>query len=171
MLTMFSEKTFKSLFNNSVDAIFVVDAEKERIISANEIFRQVTGYNEDEAKNLTFKDLHPEADLSRALECFRESASGRPSIARDLAFRKKNGSIFHVDIIPVDMCFDEKKYLMGIFRDVTSRKKIKDELALKSVILETQLEMALDGILVLVTKEIYFLQINARMICGIFHRS
>ena len=149
MLTMFSEKTFKSLFNNSVDAIFVVDAEKERIISANEIFRQVTGYNEDEAKNLTFKDLHPEADLSRALECFRESASGRPSIARDLAFRKKNGSIFHVDIIPVDMCFDEKKYLMGIFRDVKSRKKIKDELALKSVILETQLEMALDGILVL----------------------
>jgi PAS domain S-box-containing protein len=146
---MLSEQTFKSLFNNSVDAIVVVDIEKERIASANEVFCQKTGYSHEEVHNLTFKDLHCHEDLPRAIECFRTSAAGRLPIARGLPFRTKNGSIFYVDITCIDIYFDNKKYLMGIFRDVTNQKKIEDELALQSLILETQLEMALDGILIL----------------------
>ncbi len=146
---MLSERTFKSLFNNSVDSIVLVDVEKERIISANKVFCQKTGYNEAEVKNLAFKDLHREEELSLAIEYFRTSAAGRHSIARELPFRNKNGSIFYADVTSIDIHYDGKKYLMGIFRDVTSQKRIKDELVLKSVILQTQLEMSPDGILIL----------------------
>lgn len=146
---MLSEKTFKSLFNNSIEAIVLVDIEKERIASANEVFCQKTGYNHEEVTNLKFNDLHLEEDLPRTIECFRTSSVGRLPLAREVPFRKKNGSIFYVDIICIDIYFDNKKYLMGILRDVTSQKRIEDELALKSRILETQLEIAIDGILIL----------------------
>jgi PAS domain S-box-containing protein len=145
---MLSEKTFKTIFNNTVDGILVVDIELKSIKLANKVFCEMTGYNEEEVKKLTFKDLHREKDVSYAIEQFNAQASGKLPIINDLPFKKKNGSIFYADVNAIDLLFDNRKYLMAIFRDVTHQKKIKDELSLKTTVLETQLETTIDGILV-----------------------
>ncbi|MBN1972104.1 MAG: PAS domain S-box protein [Sedimentisphaerales bacterium] len=145
---MLSEKTFKKIFNNSVDGILVVDVEKESVLLANRVFCEMTGYSQEEAKNLTFQKLHRQEDMSYVIEQFRLQAAGKLLISRDLPFMKKNGSIFYADIHSIDIYFDNRRYMIGIFRDVTSQKKIKDELAFKTTVLETQLETTIDGILV-----------------------
>ena len=145
---MLSEKTFKTIFNNAVDGILVVDVEQKRIHLANNVFCEMTGYSEEEAKNLTFADLHRKKDLPYAIEQFNAQADGNLLISREIPFRKKDGSIFYTDVNAIKLIFDNKKYLMGIFRDVTNHKKIKDELLFKTTILETQLETTIDGILV-----------------------
>ena len=55
---MLSEKTFKSIFNNVIDGILVVDVENKSIKLANKVFCEMMGYNEEEVKKLSFKDLH-----------------------------------------------------------------------------------------------------------------
>ena len=111
---MLSEKSFKSIFNNAVDGILVVDVEQKSIILANKVFCEMTGYSEEEAKKLSFQDLHREEDLLYVVTQFSAQAEGQLPIARDLVFRRKNNSIFYADINAVATYFNNKKHLEPI---------------------------------------------------------
>ncbi|MBN2589189.1 MAG: PAS domain S-box protein [Sedimentisphaerales bacterium] len=145
---MFSEKTFKSIFNNAVDGILVVDVEQKSIILANKVFCEMIGYSEEEVKKLSIQDLHCEEDLIYAVTQFNAQAEGKLPIARDLPFLRKNNSIIYVDINAIETYYENKKHLIAILRDVTDRRDIVDELLFKTTLLETQLETTIDGILV-----------------------
>lgn len=145
---MLSEKTFKSIFNNAVDGILVVDVAQKSIVLANKVFYEMTGYSEEEAKKLSFKNLHREKDLLYAVAQFNAQAEGKLPFARDLVFRRKNNSVFYADINTVETFFNNKKHLIALIRDVTDRRNIIDELSFKTTLLETQLETTIDGILV-----------------------
>ncbi len=145
---MLSEKAFKSIFNNAVDGILVVDVEQKSIVLANKVFCEMTGYSEEESKKLSFKNLHREEDLLYAITQFNEQAEGKLPVIRDLPFQRKNNSVFYADINAVETFFNNKKHLIAIIRDVTDRRNILDELSFKTTLLETQLETTIDGILV-----------------------
>ena len=145
---MFSEETFKSIFNNAVDGILVVDIEQKCIFLANKVFCKLTGYNEEEVKGLTFKDVHREEDLAYVIEQFNLHADKTKQIAKNVPFLRKNKSIFYADVNSFEILIENKKFLVSILRDVTDRKNIVDELSFKTTLLETQLETTIDGILV-----------------------
>lgn len=156
-IIMLFEQSFESLFNNSVDSIVIVDVENERIISANKVFCQMTGFNQEKTNNLAFKDLYRQEDLAGVIEQFRLQAAGELSIAKDLPFRREDGSIFFADITSFNIYFENKRYMVAIFRDVTDQKQIEEELSFKNITLKTQVEMSPDGILVLDEKGISIL--------------
>ena len=145
---MFSEKTFKTVFNNAADGVLIVDIKRRRICMANKIFCKMIGYNEEELKKLDIKDLHREEDISFVLERFNRQLSGELPIAKDMPFKRKDGNIFFADIHALQINYNESHYIMGIFRDVSDRKKIQNELLFNTTLLETQLEATIDGILV-----------------------
>ncbi len=145
---MESEKTFQIIFNNAADGILIADTESKKLYMANETFCRLTGYNKDEIKRLTVKDIHPEKDLPYVLEQFTKQVRGEISLARDIPVKGKNGNIFYADVNSLKVTFNNKNYLMGIFRDVTERKIVEEELLFKTSLLETQLETSIDGILV-----------------------
>ena len=145
---MFSEKTFKSIFNNAVDGILVVDVEQKSIVLANKVFCEMSGYNEEEVKKLSFEDLHYEKDLMHIVNQFNTQAEGKLPIAKDLSFKKKDGGVFYVDINAIETFSANTKFLIAVLRDVSDRKNIVNELSFKTILLETQLETTIDGILV-----------------------
>ncbi len=115
---------------------------------ANEVFCRMTGYSENELKNLKVDELHRTEDMPFIFEQFERQAAGELPITKNVPFRRKNGGIFYTDINAIRLHYDEAQYLMCILRDVSDRKFIEDELSFKTTLLETQLETSIDGILV-----------------------
>ena len=94
---MKSEKTFQIIFNNAADGILIADVESKKFYMANETFCNLTGYNKDEIKHLSVKDIHPEKDLPYVLEQFSRQVREEIHLARDIPVKRKNGSIFYAD--------------------------------------------------------------------------
>ena len=145
---MLSEQTFRTIFNNAIDGVLVAEVKCEKIRMANEVFCRMTGYSEGELKELTFKDLHREEDFPFVMKQLESLLSGKLLIVRNMPFKRKNNSVFYADVNTVQICYGDTHYLFGIFRDVTDRKEIENELFFKTTLLETQLETSIDGILV-----------------------
>lgn len=145
---MLSEKTFRTIFNDTTDGIIIVDLKNRKILTANQVFCKMVGYNEQEIKNFTIENIHPREEFAGILETFNLCMNEKFLVAKDIPFRRRDGSIFYADVHSYHVQSDNKHYIMGILRDVTYRKRIEEELLFKTTLLETQLETSIDGILV-----------------------
>jgi two-component system cell cycle sensor histidine kinase/response regulator CckA len=123
-----SEQRFRAIFNSAADGIVLVDVQDKHFDTANETFCQMLGYSNEEVESLGVADIHPEPDLPRVIEVFEKQARGEIKIARDVPVKRSNGYVFYADINSIPITLAGKKYLMGIFRDVTDRKAIEDAL-------------------------------------------
>lgn len=106
-----------------LDGILVVDYKGQKFAYANRAIIKMLGYSQEEIKKLGVADIHPKEDLPNVLKQFARQAKGEITMAEDLPVKRKDGSVFYVDINAGEIEFDGKKYLMGIFRDITQRKE------------------------------------------------
>jgi PAS domain S-box-containing protein len=123
-----SEQRFKAIFDSAVDGILLADVENKKFYIGNKVICQMLGCNPEEIKNLAVSDIHPKEHLSYVVEQFEKQARKEIILAEDTPVKRKDGSIFYADINSFPITLDGKTYLMGIFRDVTERKKIEEEL-------------------------------------------
>lgn len=82
----------------------------------------------------------PEEHLPYVIEQFERQASGEFTLATDIPVRRKDSSIFYADINSFPITLAAKTYLMGIFRDVTQRKKAEEALEVERQRLYSLLE-------------------------------
>src|SRR4030042_6569043 len=99
------------------------------------------GYSLDEIKTLGLEEIHPEEDLPYVMDQFEKQRRKEISIARDIPLKKKDGNVIYVDINSVPITLDEKTYMLGMFRDITKRKKAEEESKLSASRLEALLEL------------------------------
>jgi PAS domain S-box-containing protein len=123
-----SEQRFRNIFDNAADGIVLADVENGKFHISNKTFSQMLGYNAEEIKNLGVSDIHPKESLPYVTEQFEKQARGEFALARDIPVERKDGSIFYADINTHSIKLSGKKYLMGIFRDVTERKQAEQAL-------------------------------------------
>jgi PAS domain S-box-containing protein len=123
-----SEQRFKAIFDNAADGILLADVESKKFYIGNKVICQMLGCNPEEIKNLTISDIHPKEHLSYVMEQFEKQARKETTLAEDIPVKRKNGSVFYADINSFPIVLAGKTYLAGIFRDVTERKKIEEEL-------------------------------------------
>ncbi|MBI4651377.1 PAS domain S-box protein, partial [Candidatus Desantisbacteria bacterium] len=57
---------------------------------------------------------------------FEKQARGEINLVLDIPCIRKDGSVFYADINSFDITIDGIKYLAGIFRDITGRKKTEE---------------------------------------------
>ncbi len=139
-----SEMRFKSIFNKSMDGMYLVDAGTRRFFMCNPKICQMLGYAEGELMRMGVDDIHPEEHLSLVLEQLERQTKGEIKLAEGLAMKRKDGSIFYADITTSAITLVGKKYLMGSVRDITDNKKIQDELKEKMQDLERFSRFAVD---------------------------
>jgi len=123
-----SEQRFRAIFNNAADGIVLADVQDKHFDTANETFCQMLGYSTEEVKSLAVADIHPEPDLPHVIDAFEKQVRGEIKLSRGLPVKRSDGTIFYADINSIPITLTGKKFLMGIFRDITDLKRIEDAL-------------------------------------------
>lgn len=110
----------RALLQSSRDGIVVL-TEDGSVHETNDRFAEMLGYSKDEVLKLNVRDW--EADMSP--ELLLERLRGDHSKARpfESRYRRKDGSIYAVEVACSDTLWEGKKFLLAICRDVTERKR------------------------------------------------
>ncbi len=123
-----SEKRFRDFFAETPDGILVADIETGNFYMANPTICQLLGYTEAEIILMGVRDIHPEQDLPMVLKEFDQQAHGLKRLARELPVKRKDGSVFYADINTTRITLDGKRFVLGMFRDVTVLRKAQQAL-------------------------------------------
>lgn len=123
-----SEEKFRVIFDGALDGIALADAETKQLSTGNPAFLHMLGYSLEELSHAGVADIHPQQDLPHVIEQFESQLRGEIQIAADIPVKRKDGSVFYADIKSAAVNFGGKTFLVGIFRDITERKQLEDEL-------------------------------------------
>ncbi len=118
-----SEENFKALFDCASDGILVTDINTGKFLASNAMMSRMLGYSAEELRDLCLKDINPESNLPFVVESIRKMTP-----ARELPLKRKDGSIFYVDVGGNSVVFSKQTVQMGVFRDLTESKRAEDAL-------------------------------------------
>lgn len=117
---------FRSLVDNSLDGITVVDPETGGVVDANRASCEMLGYTREELLTLTVPDFHPDYS-GDAWDEFAESVRTEGERVLEGTHQRKDGSTFPVEIKVRRVSLDSE-YFVGAIRDVTDREEREREL-------------------------------------------
>lgn len=116
------------LFNVSNDGIVWIDR-THKVFDANERFCQMLGYEKDEITQLSTWDYDNNMKKTDVVENFGEvSAINR---VFDTAHRRKDGSLYDVEVSANGFKLDDQAYVVCVCRDISERKRYERELQQK----------------------------------------
>jgi PAS domain S-box-containing protein len=121
-----SEQKYRRLFENSGDAVFIVDIETEIILEANRQSEQLTGRSKQEIIGMHRSRLHPSQNFEYYTQKFHRHLTADRVFDLEAEVIKKDGSVVPVFITSSLMDLDGKKVIQGIFRDISKEKIILD---------------------------------------------
>jgi PAS domain S-box-containing protein len=126
-----SEKRYQVLFEHAGDGIFLLEAEEEKlgdILETNQAAAKMHGYPVDELLGLNlFRDLYT-PDISKKALTHAKGLMNGQWIKAEIARRRKDGSVFPVEIHSGLVEFNDRTYILTIDRDISERKKIEEHL-------------------------------------------
>lgn len=145
-----SEKRFKTITENSPDAIFLVD-KQGNYVYANQSASNLLGYSEEEILALNIKDI---GEQNIAGKRFGELLQ-KGKMTAEMPLRKKNGTYVEVDINALVL---PNGLLYGSCRDLTERKKAEKTLKESEERFSLAMSASNDGLFDwnLETNEIYY---------------
>lgn len=120
------EERFRTLFEAAGDAFYLADVDG-RLIAANAEAERQTGYTKNELLALT---VHEVDALESAESLPAKFARARPGdiFAFESLHRRKDGSVYPVDVRVVVVEIDGRPTLLGLARDATERKRAEEAL-------------------------------------------
>jgi PAS domain S-box-containing protein len=121
-----SEQRFKTIFDNAADGILLADVENKKFYIGNKAIYKMLGYEPEEIKNLGVSDIHPKERLSYVVEQFEKQTRKEITLTENIPVKRKDGSIFYADINSFPITLVGKTYLMGIFRNITERRRAEE---------------------------------------------
>ncbi len=130
--TMESEKRYRMLFESAGDAIFFIDAEEPnrgRLIAANKAAAETHGYTEAEMIGMNIGDLDT-PDAAKAIPARIDRMLKGEWVKEELTHKKRDGTIFPVEMSAGLLELDGHKYILAFDRDITERKKSEEALRL-----------------------------------------
>ncbi len=114
-----------SLLKSVTDGVHILDSEGNLIEYSSSFIRSL-GYTEEEAQHLSIFDW--EAQISeQVLRQLMDSVTQYP-VTFETQHRRKDGSVFDVEITSREVILNEKRYLSASSRDVSERKNIEKAL-------------------------------------------
>ncbi|PKL83262.1 MAG: hypothetical protein CVV24_05890 [Ignavibacteriae bacterium HGW-Ignavibacteriae-3] len=114
------EQHYSYLIKNANDIIFLMD-ENGNLLEANDRAVSAYGYNRDELLKLNLYDIRPQAAGKLITRDMKEIA-GRGGLIFETVHRKKDGSLFPVEVSARTIEIDNEIFYQSIIRDITDRK-------------------------------------------------
>jgi PAS domain S-box-containing protein len=137
-----SEAKYRKQFDEALDAIFVGDAETGIMIDCNNAATRLVGRERSELIGKHQRILHPqEVDKEEFSKTFKLHLMEKEGQSIETHVIKKNGEIRDVSIKANLFESNGKKFIQGIFRDITEIKNAE-----KTMKLQHDLAIALSGV-------------------------
>ncbi len=141
------EELFRAIFEETPNAIELIDPETLCFVEANPAACRILGYTHEEFLQLRLVDTQADFNEEELIAAVRQvEKSGGMSLEN--RHRCKNGDILDVEINTRMLDLSGKPLLVGVWRDITEHKRAQEEIKLKNTVLQTQQEVSLDAILV-----------------------
>jgi len=145
-----SSALIQTILDTVVDGIITFHARGGIIETANPAAERMFGYTAAELNGQNFSMLIPELDRDQrngSLEYYSASDEARAmGLSREVVGRRKDGSIFPMEMEVSEMWLGGQRYFTGILRDITTRKQVEAERTLFDQLLQkknTELEHAM----------------------------
>ncbi len=122
-----SEEKFRAIFEQSGDAVVLLDSLNFALVDFNDAAYQPLGYTKEEFSKVTFKDLLVPDGADTVAKTIRRLIASRdqPVEAR---LRTKSGEIRHYRMKQQRLTFNDGKYLLEIWHDITDLKMLEANL-------------------------------------------
>lgn len=138
---------FEHIVKRAGDMIILAD-EDLRIVEANDPALQAHGYSREELLGLRMPDLMPPEALAET-EIRMAEAMDQSAPVYETTHRRKDGSVFPVEVSGRAVVVDGKKSYQAIIRDISERKKAEEALLASEVRYRRLFEASRDGVLIL----------------------
>ena len=121
-----NDEKYYQLFKTISDAIMIFDSETRNFVDANDAVTCLYGYSKEEFVKLNHSDITVEPDESDKSNT--QTIKGKVSNITLRYHRRKDGTIFPVEITTGNFKQGERQFVFGVVRDITIRKKKEDAL-------------------------------------------
>lgn len=123
-----SEERYRSIFEGSNDAIFLADPQSGIVLSANRAAEKLLGRSKKEIIGMEQGRMHPPEKAQEYREMFRKGVQTRNLVDWEAEIMRKDGTLVPVSISASVLSLKGKEVMLGIFRDITERKKYTENL-------------------------------------------
>ncbi|MBF0342653.1 MAG: PAS domain S-box protein [Nitrospirae bacterium] len=119
---------FKKLIDQVNDAIFIINPETSKFLDVNDKACQSLGYTREELLSLSVVDVEgiivDEPNWRKHVAQLRNSGP----IVFESKHRRKDGSLFNVEINVKYIAIETNHYMVAVARDISERKRYENEL-------------------------------------------
>jgi PAS domain S-box-containing protein len=158
-----SEARYKILVENASDQLFLID-ENYKYLSVNKKLAESLGKKPEQIIGKSVVEAFPEDMANRFLKNLNIVFKTGKGLNLDEKIELPGNEIWaNSQLTPIKDNKGKIKYIAGIVRDITERKKTEEELKNKTAFLEAQINSTIDGILIVDNKGTKLLQ-NQRCI-------
>jgi len=123
-----SEARFRVLFDEANDGLLLADGQTKRFLLANRQIQKWLGYSAAELVKMWIRDIHPVANLPHIIKDFERQSRQEISLVQNVPMRRKDGTVFYADVNSARITLQGRLYQLGIFRDVTERRRLEAEI-------------------------------------------
>ncbi len=123
-----SEQNLRSIVDGALDGILVSDVTTGLFVSANPAICKMLGYSWEELSRMGIPQVIPGTDVAVVQKRADQLARGERGMSADVRLLRKDGSVVYADIKGTAIMQDGKPHLLGVFRDITERKKADDRI-------------------------------------------
>ena len=116
---------YRFLLDNVRDIILFVETDG-RVVEANRAALNAYGFSREELLGKTIFDLR--ADLSRPVVASQMATAGAEGLLFEAIHRRKDGSVFPVEVSSRGADMDGRRVLLSVIRDISERKRAEADL-------------------------------------------
>lgn len=121
-----SDKRYTALFETAPVPMWVIDRETGRFLIVNSAATEAYGYSSEELLSMTLLDIRPESEHERLRKELAEAVPGSERKETWL-HRRKDGSVFPVNIFARSIQYGDKLLRFIVALDVTAQVKAEKE--------------------------------------------
>lgn len=116
---------FQNLIDQSNDAVFIIESETGRFLDINTRACNNLGYKRKELLNIGVPDIEVKIPDRSSWKKHVKKRAGNTSFIMEGEHRRKDGTIFPVEVSISTMTYEQKNYRIALARDITARKKME----------------------------------------------
>jgi two-component system cell cycle sensor histidine kinase/response regulator CckA len=157
-----SEKRYRMLFESARDAIFIIDAEdpgRGHLVAANRAAAAMHGYTVDEMIGMNIGDLDTPEEARVVPDRIGKMLRGE-WLKEEVAHKKKDGTVFPVEISAGVLELEGHKYILAFDRDITARKRAEAALRLSEEKFSKAFRASPDWITISLIDDGHYLEVN-----------